>query len=157
MSLPMSGGPPLRPPPTHTPLPPESILPLARELMNDGSPFTPRRLEEVASAAGAPLSHAYVAAGMVPLARFEREHDVAFVVCSGGCQGYGALLILEKLLETRDLRIEEGEPAFDVQTRGCLDGCSHAPLVQVQTRDGVGHVPKATFESLQEALELVLS
>jgi len=156
MSLPMFGGPPAGPPPTHTPIPPERILPIAQELMGKGrGPLTTSDLESVAESAGVPVSHAYVAAGMLPFARFEQEHEVTFVVCSGGCQRYGSLELLERLLETREQRIEAGEPAFDVQTRGCLDACSHAPAVQVRTKEGVGTIPKATFENLEEALELV--
>ena len=151
MSLPISGGPP---PPSHTPLPPDQVVPLARALMKTGrGAFAANHLSELADSAGVPVSHAYVAAGMLPMVRFEREHEVVFVVCSGGCQSQGSLGILEKLLETRDHRIEAGEPAFDVQTRGCLNGCSYAPLVEVQTKEGVGHIPKATFESVDEVLE----
>lgn len=152
MSLPTFG-----PTPTHAPLPVQQLEPLVRDLMSKAqAELTHAAMAEVADAAGVPASHAYVAAGMAPTVRFEREHDIAFVVCSGGCQRFGALELLEKLLEVRDRRLAASEPAFDVHTRGCLNGCFHAPLVQVQTPEGVGHLAKATPANIEEALASLL-
>lgn len=152
MSLPTFG-----PTPTHTPLTMQEVEPLVNELMSRaGSDLTAAVLAEVAEGAGVPSSHAYVAAAMAPMVQFGREHEVAFVVCSGGCQRFGALDLIDKLLAARDERIEAGKPAFDVHTRDCLNGCLHAPLVQVQTPAGAGHLAKANAETLDEALATVL-
>ncbi len=88
--------------------------------------------------------------------QFARENQTVFLVCSGGCQQYGAIPVIEKLLELRDERSAADKPSFDVHTRGCLDRCEHGALVAVFTPDGVATLPKASPEAIAEAVNMAL-
>jgi len=148
----MFGGPPRTP--THTPVAQDELAKLARGLMErvPGGQLNPQLLAEAASDLEAPLAHVYAAAGLVPMLQFTRENQVVFLVCSGGCQQFGAVPVLEKLLALRDQRNAANESSFDVHTRGCLDRCEQGAMVAVFTPDGVAALPKASPEIVAEAV-----
>jgi NADH:ubiquinone oxidoreductase subunit E len=126
---------------------------LADRLDEGGEAVTPSLLSEVARAQGAGLEEIYVAAGLDPDAQWKRAHEVAFVVCTGSCQAWGAVDALRALLEERRVREAAGRPSFDILTTACLDVClpqppyvvSHGPL-------GKAVHPGATGELLLEAV-----
>ncbi len=153
MSLPILGGPPPRPP-THEPIAQEELSRLARGLVERvaGGRLDAEVLAGAASDLDAPLAHVYAAAGFVPIFQFAREHPTVFLVCSGGCQQYGAIPVIERLLALRDERSAAEQPSFDVHTRGCLDRCELGAMVAVFTADGVATVPKASPETITEAV-----
>ncbi|MGM0577415.1 MAG: (2Fe-2S) ferredoxin domain-containing protein [Myxococcota bacterium] len=125
-------------PRTHDPLDLEIVWDLSDRIDEDipDGVLTPQRLAAVAEAEGAPAAHAYVAAGVDPDLEWKREHDVAVEICTGGCQAWGSVPILERLLALREARRDAGEPGFDVIARGCLDACDRPPVAAVDGPDG---------------------
>ena len=112
----------------------------------------PALMGEVAEAEGAPLAHMYVAAGMDPELPWKAEHPVTFIVCTGECQSWSAVERVQWLLEERQRRLDAGQPAFDIQARGCLNACDHPPAIVSQGPEGLALHPNATPESLGEAI-----
>ena len=121
----------LFPPRTHEPLDLDDIWDLSDALadrLEEGvDEVTPALLGEIAQAQDAELSHLYVAAGLDPDTSWKREHPVAFVVCTGSCQAWGAVDALSALIEERAERVRDGRPAFDIVTTACLDVCLPSP------------------------------
>ena len=108
---------------THEPLDLDQVWDLvdtlADKLEEDDAPVTPELLLEVAQSADAELSHVYVAAGLDPDVQWRRAHEVAFVVCTGSCQAWGAVDALSTLLTERQRRIDERRPSFVILTTAC--------------------------------------
>lgn len=148
MSPPYFGGPPGPAflPPTHAVLPVDEMKALAHELRARAqaaeSVLTVELIEGLARDEGVPPSYAYVAAAEIPELQVRRRADVAFAVCAAGCQGWGAVERLERLLELRDQRLAAGLASFDILPKGCVDRCMAAPVVLVSTPDGVGALPR---------------
>jgi hypothetical protein len=112
-------------------------------------------MSDLSADRGIPEEKLYAALGMSPT-ELALEHDVQVLVCTGGCQEYGALDCVKELLRTRDQRMDDGLPAYDVVPRHCLNRCMQAPIVEFRTPDGVGVLPDATPASVAGALEDVL-
>ena len=144
------------PPPTHKAMPLERLVSLGMDLEShapDGA-VTPAALEEFAASEGIALREAYAAVAFNPNLRFDRPNDAAFTVCSGGCQGYGALEQIDTLLALRSEREAAGETSFDLCTKTCLDACDHGPVVAVMTADGgAAKITKCDSAKLKEAIE----
>lgn len=156
MSLPIAGGGAGSPrPPTHKPLDMNRMmkLGLAVEEAAEDAPIGGDALDELALDQGVDASHLYAAAAMTTDVEFAREHDVAFVVCGGTCQNWGALARIEQLVTLRQQRIDDGLPGFDIQVKRCLDQCGRAPVLQIRTPDGTAWLTEATEASVAEAVE----
>ncbi len=82
---------------------------------------------------------------------------IQFEICAGGCQQWGALPILEHLIDIRMDRIDDGEPAFAIVAKACLNQCSAAPAVFLVSPQGRALLPAATIEHIDEAIETLLS
>ncbi len=117
-----------------------------------GGKVTADLLATLAGELDAPLAHLYIAAGFLPMLGFARESETIFLVCSGGCQQYGAVPVVETLLSLRDERTAAGKPGFDVHTRGCLDRCQQGAMVAVFTGAGAAGIAMATPESIAQAV-----
>lgn len=154
MSLPMAGGPPGGGPgnPTHPTVPMQTLIKLAQALMAEagGQPFSLEMAQKTAADNDAPLSHVFAAAGTMGI-RAQQTADIAFVVCVGGCQGFGALDCVDDLLKLRTERGSE-KRSFDVHPVSCMDRCQLAPAVRVHTPDGVGFLPSAKTDALLTAV-----
>ncbi len=109
-------------------------------------------MDELSADLGVPREQLYAGLGMAGSASMKLEHDVAFVVCTGGCQGSGALACVSELLDLRDDLVDEGSAAFDVIPSHCLNRCQSAPVVEVRSDDGTAVLARATPESLTEAV-----
>lgn len=155
MSLPMAGGPPGGGPgvPTHPTVPMENLIKLAQALMaaSGGEPFSLELAQKVADDNDAPLSHVFAGAGIMGI-RPEQTGDIAFVVCVGGCQGFGALDCIDDLIKLRKDRAGADKRLFDVHPVSCMDRCQLAPAVRVHTPDGVGFLPSAKADALTVAV-----
>lgn len=159
MSLPFApgGGKPTRAP-THKPLDLSRLMNLGssvQQLSTDGR-VSAEAIEDRAHEDGIAIEHLYVAAAVVADIEIAREHDLAFEVCAGGCQGWGSVDVLEHLLSRRADRIEDSSPAFDVVPRRCLDKCAVAPAVVVVTPDGRAVLEAASRDSLDAAIAELL-
>ena len=109
-------------------------------------------IDEIAEDEGVAASHLYAAVAMTTDLRFSRTEDVSFVVCAGGCQGWGSLDILDELVRIRAERVEGGHSGFNICSRSCLDKCENAPVVMVDTPHGLAVLSKPTVGSLQDAV-----
>ena len=108
---------------------------------------------EVAQEREAELSHLYVAAGLDPDTSWKREQPVAFVVCTGSCQAWGAVDVLSALIEDRAARVRDGRPAFDIVTTACLDVCLPSPPYAVSLGpEGKAVHPGVTREQVLAAV-----
>jgi NADH:ubiquinone oxidoreductase subunit E len=114
--------------------------------------LTPEIVEEIAADVGASESHVFAAAAMMTDIPFDESDATRFEVCVGGCQQWGALPVLEKLVQLRAQRQEAGEPSFGVVPRRCLDKCDRAAVVLVKTPDGTAGLSEATPETVGEAV-----
>jgi (2Fe-2S) ferredoxin len=102
------------------------------------------------------LLDVWIAAGLHPEVEVARSHDIAFGVCVGRCQLWGAAPVLQALLALSEARSAAGQPSFDVVARGCLNRCEDAPFVAVSTPDGVFGVGHASAESVVVAVAQVM-
>jgi len=144
--------------PTHKPLDLNRLMSLSaliEDIAVDGR-VSAEALEDRAHEDGIPVEKLYVAAAVVADVEVTREHDIAFEVCAGGCQSWGALDVIEHLVSIRQERVEDGAPAFDVVPRRCLDKCAAAPAVVVVTPDGRAVIEQADADRLDEAVAQLL-
>lgn len=149
------GGGPRRPsrPPTHKALPFQRVAKLAaslEEIVEDGK-ITAESIDDLAAESGVGAEQLYAALATTEY-QLATEHAVRFEVCAGGCQEWGALVAIERLVDARLERVDGGEPAFDVIPRPCLDQCAHAAAVIVVSPDGRALIPKASPDELDRAI-----
>jgi len=102
-------------------------------------------LVELAEDRGRPPSH-YLAA--IPLAtelRLAGDAPLTVRVCAGNCQRYGALDLLDHLVEKRSA-------AFSIAPVTCLDRCDQAPACELHGAHGQLVLAPATAAELDDAL-----
>ena len=100
-------------------------------------------LVELAEDRGRPASH-YLAT--LPLAtdfRLAGEAALTLKVCAGNCQRWGALDLLDHLVEAKGVQIAPVS---------CLDRCDHAPAVEIHGAHGQLVLAPATSQALDEAI-----
>ena len=123
----------------------------------DDEPITCDAIDELALELGVDPGDLYASAAVTTDVEIAREYEVAFVVCGGICQNWGALACLEILVDARRDRLDAGQPAFDIMAKSCLDRCEHAPAVMVRTPDGSALIEQADPHKLREAIADVTS
>jgi NADH:ubiquinone oxidoreductase subunit E len=104
-------------------------------------------LIELAEDRGRPASH-YLAA--IPLATelaVEPTGALAVKACAGTCQRYGALDLMDHLVERW-----RKSPAFTIVPVTCLDRCDNAPACELHGAHGQLVLAPATVSALDEAL-----
>lgn len=109
------------------------------------------KLVELAEDRGRPPSH-YLAA--IPLATeltLAMPGPVTIKVCAGTCQRYGALDILDALVE------RAGRGGFAIAAVTCLDRCDQAAACEIDGAHGKLVVAPATPASVIEALDALSS
>lgn len=118
------------------------------EIASDGKVALPA-LVELAEDRGRPASH-YIAA--IPLATelalVTDSDKVTLRVCAGNCQRYGALDLLDHLVERA-----QGKGGFGIVPVECLDRCDHGPACELDGAHGKLVLAPATKSSLDEALD----
>jgi NADH:ubiquinone oxidoreductase subunit E len=136
--------------PTHddVPLGRLSAMGLELEDIARGDEVELRALVELAEDRGRPASH-YLAA--LPLATELRVAPIGPItarVCAGTCQRWGALDVLDHLVEraTRGSRLS-------IAPVSCLDRCDLAPACEIHGEHGQLVVAPATRAALDEALD----
>ncbi|MCB9727744.1 MAG: hypothetical protein H6744_11190 [Deltaproteobacteria bacterium] len=144
--------------PTHEPLDLEVIWDLSDAIdeRRDGGPVTPAMLEEAADEAGVPASHAWVAASVDPDIDWQGQSALTVRVCTGGCQAWGAVPVLERFLELRARRLEAGLPAFDVVAVACLNTCDRPTAVASAGAHGYATHPDTDVEAVDALVEALL-
>ena len=140
--------------PTHADVEPSRLAAMGLELeeIADGETVALPALIELAEDRGRPASH-YLAA--IPLAtelRLEGPAGLAIRVCAGTCQRYGALDLLDHLVEK-----VQRDPSFAIVPVTCLDRCDQAPACELHGGHGQLVLAPATAASLDEALSQLTS
>jgi NADH:ubiquinone oxidoreductase subunit E len=121
---------------------------LELEEIADGETVALDQMIELAEDRGRPVSH-YLAA--VPLAtelRVAPTGTLTVKACAGTCQRYGALDLLDHLVERWSQ-----QKRFTIVPVTCLDRCDQAPACEVHGDHGQLVLAPATKSSLDEALD----
>src|SRR5262245_13431248 len=140
--------------PTHEDVPPGRLAAMGLEIEDiaDGDQVALPALIELAEDRGRPVSH-YLAA--IPLATELRLAGAATLtvrVCAGTCQRWGALDLLDHLVE-RHLAERAGNRAqLALAPVTCLDRCDLAPACEIHGAHGQLVIAPATRHALDEAL-----
>lgn len=118
------------------------------EIADDGKVALPA-LIELAEDRGRPASH-YIAA--IPLAselQLVTDSDtVSLRVCAGNCQRYGALDLLDHLVER-----SQAKGGFGIVPVECLDRCDHGPAIEIDGAHGKLVLAPATKAAIDESLD----
>jgi NADH:ubiquinone oxidoreductase subunit E len=125
-----------------------SSMGLELEEIADGESVDLAQMIELAEDRGRPVSH-YLAA--VPLAtelRVAPTGTLTVKACAGTCQRYGALDLLDHLVERW-----AQQKRFTIVPVTCLDRCDQAPACEVHGDHGQLVLAPATKSSLDEALD----
>lgn len=136
--------------PTHEDVPIGRLSSMGLELeeIAEGDEVAIPALVELAEDRGRPASH-YLAA--IPLATELKVHSPGGIevrVCAGNCQRYGALDLLDHLVERFGKRA-----TFGIKPVECLDQCDLAPACELHGAHGKLLLAPATAASLDEALD----
>ena len=99
----------------------------------------------------------YAATMFAPTITFEMDGDASVIVCTGRCQMFGSIDLLEELLKIRDSRKTEGLSAINVLPRSCLDQCDYPPVMMSKSQHGVCAHQFAKTEELPEIIEAICS
>lgn len=138
--------------PTHTEVEMVRLPAMGLELeeIADGDAVDLGKLVELAEDRGRPASH-YLAA--IPLATElhlrPTKGTLVARVCAGNCQAYGALDLLDLLVERR--------ASVSITPIECLDQCDHGPALELLGDHGKLVLAPATLANLDEALRSLAS
>jgi len=113
------------------------------DIADDGA-VAREALVELSEDRGRPASH-YLAA--IPLAtelHVVNTGAVTVRVCAGSCQRWGALDLLDHLVDHH--------PEVGIAPVSCLDRCDQAPACEIHGADGQLVIAPATATALDEAL-----
>ena len=102
-------------------------------------------LIELAEDRGRPASH-YLAAIAMAEMKLAGNAPLQLKVCSGNCQRYGALDLLDHLAE------HKAAAKFQIVPVTCLDRCDHSPAVEVHGAHGQLVLAPATKANVDEAI-----
>ena len=157
MNFPPGGGSP--PTPTHQPIDMMSLYELfgsIREIA-EGGVVTITAIEDLAEREGVPRTHAYAAMMFDPTIALETEGSTSINVCTGRCQMFGAIDVLEELLVARDTRKANGDSPLNVIPRSCLDQCDFPPVLMSKSPNGLCTHRFAKSAELPEIIEAICS
>ncbi len=109
-------------------------------------------LTELAEDRGRPASHYLAAVSLATELRVGPEALLEIRVCVGTCQRYGALDMLDHLVQ----RWRKGK-GFAIAPVPCLDQCDKAPACEVHGAHGKLLLAPTTTANLDEALDSLSS
>ena len=133
--------------PTHQDVDPGRLAAMGLEVEDiaDDGAVDLDQLVELAEDRGRPPSHYLAAAALATELRVGPAAPLTVKVCAGTCQRYGALDLLDHLVEHRSTK-------FAIAPVGCLDRCDQAPACEVHGAHGQLVLAPATVGALDEAL-----
>ena len=109
-------------------------------------------LAELAEDRGRPASHYLAAVSLATELRVGPDAPLAVKVCVGTCQRYGALDMLDHLVDR--WRRAKG---FVITPVSCLDQCDQAPACEIHGAHGKLAIAPMTTTNLDEALDSLSS
>jgi NADH:ubiquinone oxidoreductase subunit E len=134
--------------PTHedVPLGRLSAMGLELEDIAEGDTVGLRALIELAEDRGRPASHYLAAVALATELRVAGAAPTTVRVCAGTCQRWGALDLLDHLVD------RAASSSLKLVPVTCLDRCDQAPAVEIHGAHGQLVVAPATCAALDEAL-----
>lgn len=134
--------------PTHEEVDPARIASMGLELEDiaDGDTVALSALVELAEDRGRPASHYLAALPLATELRLAGDAPLTVKVCAGTCQRWGALDLLDHLVERASGR-------FTIAPVDCLDRCDHAPACELHGAHGQLVVAPATPAALDDAID----
>lgn len=132
--------------PTHAEIEMSRLSSMGLELEDiaDGDTVTLPALVELAEDRGRPASHYLAALPLATELKLAGDAPLQLKVCAGNCQQYGALDLLDHVVEKR--RNVKLTPV------SCLDRCDHAPACELHGDHGVLVLAPATAAAIDDAL-----
>ena len=136
--------------PTHEDVPFDRLAALGMELeeIADGDQVELADLIELAEDRGRPASHYLAALPLATELTMKPSPGVEVRICAGTCQRYGALPLLEHLVERRT---SGGD--FTIAPVECLDRCDTGPACELRGAAGNLVLAPATASAIDEALD----
>ena len=119
---------------------------LELEDIADGEEVALPALVELAEDRGRPPSHYIVAIPLATELRLAGKAPVLVKICAGTCQRYGALELIDHLVD----RAIAG--AIQLAPVSCLDRCDQAPACELHAASGQLVLAPATKAALDEAI-----
>ena len=126
------------PSPTHSPVDIMKLFGIVEGLsgyVGEGE-VNAETVEAYAVKEGHPKGEVYAALGFDPTLEFKFSHTTKIEVCTGRCQLFGGIQLVDSLLSVRDARMRDGKSGFDVVPRNCLDLCDFPPVVRTISEAG---------------------
>ena len=105
-------------------------------------------LVTLAEERGKPVSHFLASIPLATELRVKREGALVVKVCTGSCQKWGALDLLEHLVARW-----EKQHDISIAPVSCLDRCDQAAACELHGAHGQLVIPAATAKSLDEAID----
>jgi NADH:ubiquinone oxidoreductase subunit E len=157
MNFPPSGGEPLTP--THQPIDMMTLYEIFGEIrgMAAEGPLTVKAVEELAQQKDVPRTYAYAATMFDPTIAIESTGDAHIYVCTGRCQMFGSIDILEDLLTLRDKRADANQGPINIVPRSCLDRCDYPPVMMSKSVHGMCTHDFTKKEDLDEIVQAITS
>ena len=106
-----------------------------------------KALVELAEDRGRPPSHYLAATALATELRVVPTAPLTVRVCAGTCQQWGALDLMDHLVE------RHGKGGFAIAPVSCLDRCDLAPACEIHGPDGMLVIAPATTKTLDDALD----
>ena len=133
--------------PTHQDVDPGRLAAMGLEVEDiaDDGVVELDKLVELAEDRGRPPSHYLAATALATELRVGPPAPLTVKVCAGTCQRYGALDLLDHLVDRRSAE-------FSIAPVSCLDRCDQAPSCEVHGAHGQLVLAPATVGALDEAL-----
>jgi NADH:ubiquinone oxidoreductase subunit E len=135
--------------PTHEDVPIARLSSMGlelEELAEDNTVALPA-LIELAEDRGRPASHYVAALALATELQIAGSAPLELVVCAGTCQRYGALDLLDHVIERC---VKSG--GFNVRPVTCLDRCDQAPACELRGAHGQLVLAPATKQGVDEAI-----
>lgn len=144
---------------THKSIPMDKLMRLAGDVedLGEGGIVSAEAIDDLSADNGVPREKLYAALGLSGTVQLKLESKIQIAVCTGGCQEYGSLECASELLDMREDLLEEGESAFDVVPRPCLNKCESAAVIEIRTQDGTAVIASATPALVRGAIEELLA
>ena len=142
------------PTPTHAPLDIMKLFEIVEGLagyVGEGE-VTADVVEAYATKKALPKGEVYAALIFDPTLQFVPSYGAKVEVCTGRCQLFGGIDLVDNLLAVRDGRLREGKAGFDVVPRNCLDQCDFPPIVRTVTSAGTYDHRNVTVDGLGEII-----
>ena len=142
------------PSPTHPPVDIMKLFEIVEGLagyVGEGE-ITAEVVESYAEKEGHSKGEVYAALVFDPTLEFRMQHESKVEVCTGRCQLFGGIELVDRLVAIRDERMRAGKSAFDLVPRNCMDICDFPPAIRTTSAAGIYPHKNVSKEDLAELI-----